>query len=133
MCVPCGSRFRRTDARRSHPPRPAPTVCALNFELTAVPAHPTPPRHPTPPPQVVYKEGWVYLNAVLDETLMGVVEECRGFTLWRGEQDYVLEDVVGQGPGAGGAVCVCRGGGSIPAQTNRAQCSKEESGGGPLE
>ncbi|GLI60980.1 hypothetical protein VaNZ11_003237 [Volvox africanus] len=42
---------------------------------------------------VVHKEGWVYVNAPLDERVVRIVEECYGFQQWRGEQDHFLEDV----------------------------------------
>lgn len=57
--------------------------------------HAFPPTHPVPrTPQVVEKEGWVYIRVPLDEKFMELVESCLGFQQWRGLQDVYVDGVV---------------------------------------
>jgi hypothetical protein len=40
--------------------------------------------------QVVWREGWVFLRAQLDPSLINRVEECLGFQQWRGTQEVFV-------------------------------------------
>ncbi len=48
-------------------------------------------------PQVVEKEGWVYIRVPLSESFMELVESCLGFQQWRGLQDVYVDGVVSTG------------------------------------